>query len=79
MADHDFEITNKSDKSFLVDLFKYVDKDVEMDNKITIGRLSLNTYGKSFFVTKKDKIEKESISYIQAVTKIGICIRKGQI
>jgi hypothetical protein len=61
----------------LVDLLKFVDDKIDMSYKITLERFNKSTFSKSFFVEHNGK--KDNISYLNAVTKLGIANRKLKI
>lgn len=75
----DLEIKNNEDKSFLLDLFKYIDSSIsefkENEIKITVEKLQKDSYSKSFFVQKGDS-KKQSVSYLNSVLKCSIVSRK---
>ncbi len=73
-----YEISSPEDKSFIVDLFKYVKPDITSDIIIKIEKQSAFTYGKSFFLYEKEDSKREVISYLNACLKLGIANRKNK-
>jgi len=64
-------VDDENDKSFLIDLFKYVQPDVSVEDTIKIEKQCSYRHGKSFYIYKNEN-KKEIVSYLNACQKILI-------
>ena len=70
------EITIENEKNFLLDLFKFINSEVNSSYKVKVERPNEYNYGKSFYIYD-EKNKKIPFSYLNACLQLFIANRKS--